>query len=142
VRRVFASAITAPAFGYDPYGNALQATAPLTDFGYAGMFRNADSGLYLTQYRAYDPAAGRWLSRDPMEEAGDAVGNLYSYVGGNPVSLTDPTGEQGTIGNFIRACGIAIGLATGGPAIGTRPPPFPTEPPRISLPAPGSGPKK
>ena len=30
------------------------------------MFYNADSGLYLTQYRAYDPGSGRWLSRDPI----------------------------------------------------------------------------
>jgi RHS repeat-associated protein len=32
------------------------------------MFFNADSGLYLTQYRAYDPVPGRWLSRDPIGE--------------------------------------------------------------------------
>jgi RHS repeat-associated protein len=70
VRRVFASATTAPAYSYDPYGNALQATAPLTDFNYAGMFYNADSGLYLTQYRAYDPIGGHWLSRDPNGEDG------------------------------------------------------------------------
>jgi len=77
VRRVFASTTSAPAYGYDPYGNALQATAPLTDFGYAGMFTNADSGLYLTQYRAYDPVAGRWLSRDPIGESSDPAANLY-----------------------------------------------------------------
>ena len=69
VRRVFASTASAPAYSYDPYGNALQGTAPLTDFNYAGMFYNADSGLYLTQYRAYDPVSGRWLSRDPLGEA-------------------------------------------------------------------------
>src|SRR5437016_5648520 len=34
VRRVFASASNAPAYSYDPYGNALQATAALADFGY------------------------------------------------------------------------------------------------------------
>lgn len=68
VRRVFASASNAPAYSYDPYGNALQSTAPLTDFGFAGMFYNADSGLYLTRYRGYDPVAGRWLSRDPLGE--------------------------------------------------------------------------
>jgi RHS repeat-associated protein len=74
VRRAFASASSAPAYSYDPYGNALQATAPLTDFNYAGMFYNADSGLYLTLYRAYDPIVGRWLSRDPIGEIGHRAG--------------------------------------------------------------------
>jgi RHS repeat-associated protein len=92
VRRVFASASSAPAYSYDPYGVPLQATAPLTDFTYAGMFHDADSGLDLTQYRAYDPIAGRWLSRDPLGEASDPVGNLYLYVGGNPISIIDPLG--------------------------------------------------
>jgi RHS repeat-associated protein len=106
-RRVFASASSAPAYGYDPYGNALQATAPLTDFGYAGMFYNADSRLYLTQYRAYDPVVGRWLSRDPIGEMSDRAANLYPYVGANPVSLRDPSGRFGL-------AGLAIGAALGG----------------------------
>ena len=92
VRRVFASASSAPAFSYDPYGNPLQATAPLTDFNYAGMFYNADSGLYLTQYRAYNPATGRWLSRDRVGEGSDPEANLYRYVKGNPVSFVDTSG--------------------------------------------------
>jgi RHS repeat-associated protein len=81
-RRVFAGTISAPAYGYDAYGNALQTTALLTDFGYAGMFFNADSGLYLTPHRPYDPVSGRWLSRDPTGEKGDPAANLYAYVGG------------------------------------------------------------
>ena len=92
VRRVFASTSSAPAYSYDPYGNPLQTTTPLTDFTYAGMFANTDSGLNLTLYRAYDPVAGRWLSRDPLGETSNAVGNLYPYVGGNPISNVDPLG--------------------------------------------------
>jgi RHS repeat-associated protein len=112
VRRAFASASSAPAYSYDPYGNALQATAPVTDFGYAGMFTNADSGLYLTQYRVYDPIAGRWLSRDPVGQAMDkpdstiprpvrAKGevNLYMYVGSDPIGSIDSRGLwQVTVG--------------------------------------------
>ena len=110
VRRVFASATSAPAYRYDPYGNALQATAPLTDFVYAGMFYNADSGLYLTQYRAYDPVSSRWLSRDPLGEGGDPDATLYAYGGGNPIVVTDPTGE-GPLGATI---GGITGLLLGG----------------------------
>lgn len=58
--------------------------------GYAGLYWHGLSGLYLATYRAYDPRAMRWLSRDPIEEAGGT--NLYGYVGGNPISFVDPQG--------------------------------------------------
>jgi len=112
-RRVFASTSSAPAYAYDPYGQSLQATAPLTDFTYAGMFANADSGLYLTQYRAYDPASGRWLSRDrtgvgrvPWQAGGRQLRRwpsvlrvvtaqyLYQYVWDNPVRYFDRSGAD------------------------------------------------
>ncbi|WP_210251425.1 RHS repeat-associated core domain-containing protein [Neorhizobium sp. P12A] len=95
VRRVFASAASAPAYDYDAYGTALQASPPVASFGYAGMFYEPDSGLYLTQFRAYDPVAGRWLSRDPAGEVGDPSNNLYAYVGGNPLGIIDPLGLCG-----------------------------------------------
>src|SRR4029078_10169812 len=81
VRRVFASTVSAPAYSFSPYGQPLQGTTPLTDFGFAGMLYNPDSGLYLTNFRAYDPVAGRWISRDPIGEGGDPSANLYAYVG-------------------------------------------------------------
>jgi RHS repeat-associated protein len=125
VRDVYAKS---PAFSmvqsydYDPYGNPIASptSGPLTDFRYAGMFYHANSGLYLTQYRAYEPRTARWLSRDPIGENGGmdirfgamdqdaavpwqaitdrtlsaAAGtNLYLYVGNDPVTLTDRTGR-------------------------------------------------
>ncbi|MFZ1767415.1 MAG: RHS repeat-associated core domain-containing protein, partial [Candidatus Nitrotoga sp.] len=95
------------AFDYDAYGKPTQTSGRLsTDFRYAGMFYLQEAGLYLTQYRAYDPNNGRWLSRDPIEENGGV--NLYTYVGGNPLSYTDPTGEFANI-----AIGAITGVATG-----------------------------
>jgi RHS repeat-associated protein len=66
VRRAFIDSSTAPAFEFDPYGAELLSTPRVADFGFAGMFSHDESGLYLTQYRAYDPQTGRWLSRDPL----------------------------------------------------------------------------
>ena len=77
-------------YDYDPYGNFIDRPMKAPEFGYAGMRHHAPSGLYLTQYRAYDPRTGRWLSRDPIEEAGGI--NLYGYVKGNPIAYRDPLG--------------------------------------------------
>jgi RHS repeat-associated protein len=109
VRRVFASTSSAPAYGYDPYGLPLQGTPPTTDFVYAGMFFNADSGLYLTQYRAFDAVAGRWLSRDPLGETTSASGNLYPYVNGQPIGSRDPSGLLPQVPGFNRWLSDLIG---------------------------------
>ena len=98
MRRAFASASSAPAFNYDPYGAPLTGPAPTTDFGFAGLFNHQASGLSLTLYRAYDPASGRWLSRDPIGEEGDPYGNLYPYVAGSTPNSRDPLGLVGTPG--------------------------------------------
>ncbi len=49
---------------------------------FAGMqlFPFMTNGLLLTYHRVYHTGFGRWLSRDPIEEAGGI--NLYGYVGG------------------------------------------------------------
>ncbi|MGH7193574.1 MAG: RHS repeat-associated core domain-containing protein [Candidatus Saccharimonadales bacterium] len=105
------------AYDYDPTGNPLvvPTNGPLTDFRYAHMFYHPDSGLYLTERRAYDPRTGRWLSRDPLGEGSDPAANLYRYVQGNPISLTDPSGlwtvEFGItvyFGAFQFGAGIAV----------------------------------
>jgi RHS repeat-associated protein len=94
-------------YDYDPYGQLMNDPKSAPEFGFAGMQYHAPSGLYLTKYRAYDPQTGRWLSRDPIEEAGGV--NLYGYVGGNPLGYVDPTGEDLRTWANILAVGIGIG---------------------------------
>lgn len=60
------------------------------DFAFTGHYYHAPSTLHLALYRAYDAEVGRWLSRDPIEEAGGL--NLYGYVGGNPIQHVDRLG--------------------------------------------------
>ncbi|MGH7087602.1 MAG: RHS repeat-associated core domain-containing protein, partial [Stellaceae bacterium] len=107
------------AYDYDPTGNPIltPTQGPLTDFRYAGMFYHPDSGLYLTEHRAYDPRTGRWLSRDPLGEMSDPAANLYRYVGGNPISHID-------------ALGLGITVSFGPPPGGYWSPgdPFPSPP--------------
>jgi RHS repeat-associated protein len=61
-------------------GNSLQ---------YTGR-ENDGLGLYYYRARYYDPALKRFINEDPIGTMGGA--NFYTYVGGNPVSLTDPMG--------------------------------------------------
>jgi uncharacterized protein RhaS with RHS repeats len=43
-------------------------------------------------YRYYDPATGRWPSRDPIEERGGV--NLYGFVGNDGVNKWDKLGME------------------------------------------------
>jgi RHS repeat-associated protein len=105
-------------YSYDPYGRMTQISGGLSaDFGYAGMYYHAPSGLNLTLYRAYDSDLGRWLSRDPLAEGAGL--NLYAYVANNPINLFDPYGMfawgQFFTGIAEVAGGIAgVAAATGG----------------------------
>jgi len=53
------------------------------------MFYNLDSVLYLTQYRAYDPVVGHWLSRDPIGEISDSIGKPTRHITQCNVCYTD-----------------------------------------------------
>jgi RHS repeat-associated protein len=82
-------------YDYDPYGYfdgfyTDNNSTSLTDFRYAGMFYDQQDGLYLANYRVYEPRRARWLSRDPIgEEEGN---NLYGYVHQNPLLARDILG--------------------------------------------------
>lgn len=77
-----------------------------SDFQYAGMYEHANSLLNLTKYRAYDPVSGRWISRDPLQEAPGL--NLYSYVGNNPINYNDQNGENLVV---LIVIGLVVTLA-------------------------------
>ncbi|NRB75047.1 MAG: RHS repeat-associated core domain-containing protein, partial [Verrucomicrobiales bacterium] len=48
------------------------------------------SGVFYYGFRYYDALAGRWASRDPMEEFGGV--NLYGFVGNDGVNWIDILG--------------------------------------------------
>lgn len=92
IREVTDSTATVRArYDYDPYGRREKLSGNLDcDFGFTGHFTHEASGLVFTLYRAYDSETGRWLSRDPIGEAGGI--NVYGYVANNPINLWDPLG--------------------------------------------------
>ena len=81
-------------YDYSPWGEVERiggaSNSIESDFLYTGHFFHSKSDLHLTLYRAYDPALGMWLSRDPIAENGGI--NMYAYVGNNPVNYWDPYG--------------------------------------------------
>ena len=62
--------------------------------GFTGHEHLDRTGLVHMNGRVYDPQLGRFPSPDPVvaDPSGSQGWNLYSYVGNNPLSRTDPTG--------------------------------------------------
>jgi len=81
---------------YDPYGEVLTSTLPvtLTDRLFTGQRLDSSSGLYYYNARYYDPHLGRFVSADTLvPEAGNPQDlNRYAYVRDNPLRYTDPSG--------------------------------------------------
>ncbi|GIH97679.1 hypothetical protein Psi01_83090 [Planobispora siamensis] len=75
---------------YDPYGQRTAHTGSADSrIGYTGNWTDPATGLIYLRARDYDPATGQFLTIDPLV---DATGQLYAYVGNNPLQLTDPAG--------------------------------------------------
>ncbi len=82
------------AFDYTAYGDVRAAfPAPPSLLGFAGELRDP-SGLIYLRARWYDPAAGRFMSRDPLpgSAARPTSLNAYGYAAGSPVMFVDPLG--------------------------------------------------
>lgn len=72
----------------DPDGNAQ-----LFEYHprFPGQYFDKETNLYYNYFRYFEPKTGRYVSPDAI---GLAEGlNVYGYVGQNPLSFMDPTGE-------------------------------------------------
>lgn len=82
----------------NPYGdNQVCTGSDQSRIHYAGMEFDAESGLYHTRFRYYNPRLGLWMTSDPagmgaVNPANPQSFNRYAYVAHNPVSAVDRLG--------------------------------------------------
>jgi RHS repeat-associated protein len=89
---------------YDVFGRLRSVTGSSgTRYTFTGEENDTSGFLYL-RARYYDPATGRFLSRDPYPaDAQDTQTiNRYVYVKNNPTNYVDPSGEFLTPKEFSR----------------------------------------
>lgn len=83
-------------YEYGPFGELLRATGPMAlvnPFRFSTKWQDEETGFLYYGYRYYDPTAGRWASRDPIEENGGL--NLNGFVQNSPMSFVDVAGLVG-----------------------------------------------
>ena len=91
----------AASYEYDAYGNNLldpndpNESGPYADdnpFRFSTKYFDDETGLGYWGYRHYSPRMGRWISRDPSEEADGP--DLYCFVLNSPTRSVDSDGRR------------------------------------------------
>ncbi len=84
-------------YTYDAFGTLQSSTgSTVNPYLYAGQQFDSLTGLYSLRARYYDPASGRFLSRDTatIDLSNPVELNRYSYAQDNPINLSDPSGHD------------------------------------------------
>jgi RHS repeat-associated protein len=84
-------------------------TVPAVTFNlrYPGQYYDQEPNLHYNYHRSYSATVGRYTQADPIGL--DGGWNRFGYVGGNPLSFTDPLGQNTVVGGAI------VGGSIGGP---------------------------
>lgn len=98
---------------FDDWGVATTTGSADNRLLFKGLLWEPDAGLYYMRARWYDPTTGRFASEDPIGLAGGI--NQYTFAHGDPVNLSDPSGEFP--GLIAAVLGVALKGAVAG-AIG------------------------
>lgn len=100
----------------------LKATTPsiTVNLRFPGQYADEESNLFENGFRSYRPGMGDYTQSDPIGLAGGW--NRFAYVGGNPLSYSDPKGLQAQAaavlcGPYYLGCAAAI---TGAMAMSTQ----------------------
>jgi len=68
-------------YEYGPFGEVIRISGPLAKnnpLRFSTKYQDDESDLLYYGYRYYEPAAGRWINRDPAQEKGGL--NIYGFV--------------------------------------------------------------
>ncbi len=97
-------------YDYTPFGavTASNAATPNT-FMFSSEVCDTETALVYYNFRHYNPADGRWISRDPIGENGGW--NVYGYVNNSFCIEVDYNGNEGII---LFSCAIVLLLAAVG----------------------------
>ena len=82
-------------YDYAPYGELISADGPFAGscpFGFQTKYRDPETGFWYYGYRYYDAKSCKWLTADPLGEAGGL--NLTAFCGGDPVNQVDALGLE------------------------------------------------
>mgnify|MGYP004711899433 CR=1 FL=1 len=75
-------------YDYTAFGVQLNSAETSNQFRYCGEYYDEELDSVYLRNRYYQPASGRFINEDPIK---DGL-NWYSYCGGNPVMMVDPSG--------------------------------------------------
>jgi RHS repeat-associated protein len=97
---------------FSAYGEVLADSASSFELpiGYAGGIADPVAGLVHMGLRPYDPASGRFMSRDPLGLGGGSA-NLFSYAGDEPIQHSDPLGFAAIAGGACEGACVGMKLA-------------------------------
>ena len=82
-------------YDYAPYGELISADGPFAGscpFVFQTKYRDPETGFWYYGYRFYDARSCKWLTSDPLGEAGGL--NLTAFCGGDPVNQVDALGLE------------------------------------------------
>ena len=107
-------------YDFDSFGNKINSTGTTpNNYLYRGEQYDSDLGLYYLRARYYNPATGRFMSRDPEDGNPYDPKSLHKYLysGGDPVNAVDPTGRD-TIETIFTTTEISSPLEIGAELVG------------------------